>query len=88
MPNAVSTMESVRRKPNTSGFAKFKKSETAESNFRRAYVTDLPSAKSVPWFTRLKGIESFLKKAPLRTPQNCGRDVIEFAMYKEIFSPS
>jgi hypothetical protein len=63
-------MESFRRKPNASRYAKFKKFETAESNFRRAYFTENPSAKSVPWFTGLKGIESLLKKAPLRTPQN------------------
>ena len=53
-------MESVRRKPNASRYAKFKKFETAESNFRRAYVTERPSAKSVPWFIGLQGTESLL----------------------------
>jgi hypothetical protein len=42
----------------------------------------------VLWFTRFKGIESLLKKTPLRKPQNWGGDVTEFAVYEEIFNQS
>jgi hypothetical protein len=64
-------MHSVQEKAQRiTGFAEVKKFKTAESNFRRAYVTERTSAKSVLWFTRFKGIESLLKKTPLRKPQN------------------
>ena len=71
MPNALSTMESIREKvQRITGFAMFKKVEIADSIFRCAYVIERPSAKSMLWFTRFKGVESLLKKTPLRTPQN------------------
>jgi hypothetical protein len=62
-------MESVQEKAQRiTGFSQFKKVETAESSFRLAYGTERLSAKSVPWFARLKGIETLLKKAPVKTP--------------------
>jgi hypothetical protein len=46
-------MQSAQEKAQPiTGFAEFKNFETAESKFRRAYVTERTSAKSVLWFTR------------------------------------